>query len=321
MEQAQFEQAVLRMVHSGGADRLTPNAVAYQMRLSVKDAERMLDKMVTNGALELDSDDDGNLFYFVPGLGSAGVFTSGTSAASPAEIPKPPPPQQPPYGGYGQPPANQWGQQYGGPPHGPSGQAGRPGPPGPPPHGARPGPPPAHPGGYGGAAQAPYGAYAPPNPSGRPPASPYGGYGQPPGARGPGAYGYPPPQGAQPNPYGASPASYGQPHPGAPGPTPYAQPYPPPGNVPYGHNALVPISGPNAPKSPGAASILSAFFPGAGQLYNGHVGKGLGFFFACTMLAAISPPLVILPWMWSVVDAYAGARRTNQQQHYGLLNP
>ncbi len=91
MDQRQFEQSVLQMVHARRVDRLTPAAVSQEFNLTVRDAEKALDRMVTEGKLELDSDDEGNLFYFVPGLGTAGVFTQGTAAANPAEPPKPPP--------------------------------------------------------------------------------------------------------------------------------------------------------------------------------------------------------------------------------------
>ena len=299
MEQAEFEQAVLRMAHNGGVERLTPSAVAYQVKVSVKDAERMLDKMVTNAQLELDSDDDGNLFYFVPGLGTPGVFTSGTAAANPIDKPEPPPPLpgSSPYGQYAQgnppPPQSGYGQPYG-----------------------QPQPPP------------PFGA----NPQAQP------GYGQPyPGQQPPQQlYGQPPPPG---QPYGQQPQyghqQYGQPYgQNAPPPPPYAgQAYstPPQYGQPvnsygqpytYGQNAMVPHH-PRGPKSPAASALLSAMIPGAGQLYNGQVGKGLGFFFFSLMMAAnpATAAVVFVPWLWGIVDAYSTTRRENAKQHYGLLNP
>ena len=297
MEQAEFEQAVLRMAHNGGVERLTPSAVAYQVRVSAKDAERMLDKMVTNAQIELDSDDDGNLFYYVPGLGTPGVFTEGTAAANPIEPPKPPPgiPGSP-YGQYAQgaPPPPGYGQPYGqqppGPPHGP--------------------PPPGQPYGqpYGG--QQPHGQTGAPPPPGQPYAQPP--YGQQQFA--PPQYGQPYPQNPAPPPYAGqgypAPPQYGQPV------NAYGQPYT------YGQNAMVPHH-PRGPKSPASSALLSAIIPGAGQLYNGQVGKGLGFFFFSLMMAAnpATAAVVFVPWVWGIVDAYSTTRRQNAKQHYGLLNP
>ena len=81
MEKAQFEKAVLSMVHNEGTERLTAANVAYKLGLSVKAAERQLDELVTEGGLELDSDDNGNLFYYVPGVSGGGVF-SGVSGVN-----------------------------------------------------------------------------------------------------------------------------------------------------------------------------------------------------------------------------------------------
>lgn len=298
MEQPEFERAVLQMAHNGGVSRLTPSAVAYQVRVSVKDAERMLDKMVTTAQLELDSDDDGNLFYFVPGLGTPGVFTSGTAAANPIDPPKPPEPGPgSPYAPYGQNPAGggQYGQPYGQPPTAAPQPSPYPGSSAPPQqHYGQPyGQPPTSAPPYGGTAA----AYRPP-----PNAAPYPGgpqFGQPYGQNGP-----PPQYGGQAYP---SPPQYGQPM------NSYGQPYN------YGQNALVP-QGTMGPKSPAASALLSAMIPGAGQLYNGQVGKGLAFFFISLLMVA-TPPMLFVPWMWGIIDAYNTTRRQNLQQHYGLLNP
>ena len=324
MDQREFEQRVLQMVHHRGLDRVTPSAMAYEFGASVKDAERMLDRMVTTGALELDSDDDGNLFYFVPGLGTAGVFTHGTSAAHPAEPPQPPPQSAPqPYPqsspnapnagaqgwggaatGYGAPPQSTPASPYGGSP-GPYGQA--------PPqggYGAPPQPPPQHgaPNPYG----APYGQTAA---SAAPNAAPgYGqapSYGQAPGYGGqpPGAYGNP---GAPP--YGPPPGSHGSSvYPGQPGPY-GGQPSP----YTYGQNALVHTN--SVARSPLVASMLSAFFPGAGQLYNGQVGKGLFFFFS-TVFLFTNPAFMLVPYFWSVVDSYSTRRRMNDEAYAQNMLP
>ena len=56
-------------------------------------------------------------------------------------------------------------------------------------------------------------------------------------------------------------------------------------------------------KNPGLAAVLSVFIPGGGQFYNGHIGKGLLFFFTCWL---------IIPWIWSIFDAYNCANRINR---------
>jgi TM2 domain-containing membrane protein YozV len=96
----------------------------------------------------------------------------------------------------------------------------------------------------------------------------------------------------------------------------YPQPYG------YGQHALVPTGHMVEPKSPAAASLLSAFFPGAGQLYNNEVGKGLFFFFS-TLFLLVLPPLFLFPWLWGVFDAYATSRRINIQNSapMGYLPP
>lgn len=346
MDQARFEQAVQHMVHGEGMRRLTPSEVGNRLGMKVQDAERMLDRMVTEGTLELDSDDEGNLFYFVPGVGQGGVFTvaselgpaptvdegdrEGASFASPPSNPYVPggsgaapgpwtPPAQRGWSGPGQtgpaqpgpaqpgpaqtgpgagawtPPAagasNPWarGPQGPQPPRGPSG---------PPPGGwQQPGPPP----GYGS-------PYAPP-PQAQPPYNPYA---APPG---------PPPNAApwgQQGPYGPGPApGHGQqwgpqaPHGHAPHGYPgYAAP-------PHAHQALV-TARPGEIRSPATAAILSAFFPGAGQLYNGQIGKGLTFFFLTVLLVSAFQPFMLVPYVWSIMDAYNTSRRINA---YGLLPP
>jgi TM2 domain-containing membrane protein YozV len=50
---------------------------------------------------------------------------------------------------------------------------------------------------------------------------------------------------------------------------------------------------------PRLACILSVFFPGAGQAFNGQIGKGFLFLLFSPM---------ILPWIWSCYDAYETAR-------------
>ncbi len=56
-------------------------------------------------------------------------------------------------------------------------------------------------------------------------------------------------------------------------------------------------------KNPGLALFLSIIFPGGGQFYNGHVGKGAIVFLTSWF---------ILPWIWSWFDAYSSAQRINR---------
>ena len=57
----------------------------------------------------------------------------------------------------------------------------------------------------------------------------------------------------------------------------------------------------------GVAAVLSFFCPGAGQVYNGDIGRGLLFFFGfvLSIVTIIGPPFV---WIWSIVDAHEGKR-------------
>lgn len=69
--------------------------------------------------------------------------------------------------------------------------------------------------------------------------------------------------------------------------------------------------------SPGLAAVLSFFWAGLGQIYNGQIIKGL----LTMLLQAINVALmwvvigfVLWPivWLWAMYDAYATAQRMNQ---------
>lgn len=317
MEQRQFEQAVDHIARVERVQRLLPGELSRRFGLPVKEVERMLDRMVTNGSLELDSDDDGNLFYFVPGVGTGGVFNPSVGAAPPAPATAQPtgasgPATQGGYAppGYGAQPPGGWPTGGQAPPQGQGWPSGYPQAPYPtqggyvppaygPPRGPAPGPNP-----WGQQTRGPWqgqqqGGYVPPpSPYGVPAGQPgtYGGY-APPGTVG----GWAQPPGTAP--YGPG---YG---------------YAPPGHVPYGHNALVPAGDPYAmghQRSPSAAALLSLFFPGAGQLYNGQVTKGLGFFIATLLMAGTLTPVFLIPYIWSILDAHATSRHINA---HGMLPP
>lgn len=56
-------------------------------------------------------------------------------------------------------------------------------------------------------------------------------------------------------------------------------------------------------KNPAVAVLLAFLFPGAGQFYNGHAGKGLIVLFTFWL---------VIPWIWSIFDAYNCAHRINR---------
>lgn len=65
MEYLAFERQLLRLMFRTNAP-LTPVHVAYYLDIPVAEARAHLDTMVSNGILELDSDDSGHLIYNYP---------------------------------------------------------------------------------------------------------------------------------------------------------------------------------------------------------------------------------------------------------------
>lgn len=70
-------------------------------------------------------------------------------------------------------------------------------------------------------------------------------------------------------------------------------------------------------KNPAVATILSFFFAGLGQIYNGEIGKGIVFI----VLYGISIGLMLIVigfittpvlWIWGMVDANNSAKRINE---------
>jgi TM2 domain-containing membrane protein YozV/predicted RNA-binding Zn-ribbon protein involved in translation (DUF1610 family) len=57
-------------------------------------------------------------------------------------------------------------------------------------------------------------------------------------------------------------------------------------------------------KNPALALFLSFIFPGAGQFYNGHAGKGFLVLFTFWILG--------ITYIWSLFDAYLSAQRINR---------
>jgi len=75
-------------------------------------------------------------------------------------------------------------------------------------------------------------------------------------------------------------------------------------------------------KSPGVATVLSFFFMGLGQIYNGQIGKGIIFI----ILYAISVALMLvivgfittpILWIWGMVDANKSAKKINEEMAQG----
>ena len=69
-------------------------------------------------------------------------------------------------------------------------------------------------------------------------------------------------------------------------------------------------------KNPTVAVLLSFVFSGAGQIYNGEVGKGLAMIIGCVFCLIASSlvlPLFILfgIWVWGMVDANTKAKEIN----------
>lgn len=71
-------------------------------------------------------------------------------------------------------------------------------------------------------------------------------------------------------------------------------------------------------KNPTAATILSFFIMGLGQIYNGQIGKGIIFI----ILYAISITLMFVVvgfittpilWIWGMVDANKSAKKINEK--------
>lgn len=70
-------------------------------------------------------------------------------------------------------------------------------------------------------------------------------------------------------------------------------------------------------KNPGVATVLSFFFMGLGQVYNGQIGKGVLFI----IMYAISIVLMLvfigfittpILWIWGMVDANRSAKKINE---------
>ena len=105
-------------------------------------------------------------------------------------------------------------------------------------------------------------------------------------------------------------------NPAAAGPALPAMPYQGPASsaAPPQQRVIVVRSG----KSSGLAAVLSFFWCGLGQIYNGQIAKGLimGFLYFLSFLAIfiligiITTPIL---WIWGMYDAYSTAERLNRE--------
>lgn len=74
-------------------------------------------------------------------------------------------------------------------------------------------------------------------------------------------------------------------------------------------------------KNSGISAVLSFIFPGVGQIYNGHIGKGI--FYMCLFVvflvltfALIGFPLLLILWVWGIYDAYNSAEQINRKANW-----
>jgi|BarGraNGADG00212_2_1021979.scaffolds.fasta_scaffold65777_1 TM2 domain-containing membrane protein YozV len=72
-------------------------------------------------------------------------------------------------------------------------------------------------------------------------------------------------------------------------------------------------------KNPGVAAVLSFFWAGLGQIYNGQLAKGLLFILAyavCVILCFVLIGFILVPIVWVIgmIDAYNTAKNYNETQ-------
>ena len=75
-------------------------------------------------------------------------------------------------------------------------------------------------------------------------------------------------------------------------------------------------------KNPAISVILSFFFMGLGQIYNGEIGKGILFIISYViscllmfvLIGFITTPIL---WIVGMVDAHSSANKINQQMYRG----
>lgn len=75
----------------------------------------------------------------------------------------------------------------------------------------------------------------------------------------------------------------------------------------YTQKPVVPIED----KNPIISAVLSFFFPGAGQAYNGQTLKGAGFFIGM-LITSLIPILPFIVWIYGLYDSYTTAQKMNK---------
>lgn len=73
-------------------------------------------------------------------------------------------------------------------------------------------------------------------------------------------------------------------------------------------------------KNPGIAAVLSFFWTGVGQIYNGQLAKGLiliGVQFINSLLMFVLIGFITFPivWIWGIYDAYKVADQMNRSSY------
>ena len=79
-------------------------------------------------------------------------------------------------------------------------------------------------------------------------------------------------------------------------------------------------------KNSGIAAVLSFFFSGLGQIYNGQIAKGVLFivlqgvnlFLMFILVGFITYPIV---WIWGMVDAFKTAEKMNHSAKQSSFVP
>jgi hypothetical protein len=67
MNARDFEKKLFALLFRS-TQRITPHFVAYQLDMSFEEAQKQLDQMAANGALRLEIDDNGGIWYEAPGV-------------------------------------------------------------------------------------------------------------------------------------------------------------------------------------------------------------------------------------------------------------
>ncbi|UCD65146.1 MAG: hypothetical protein JSW34_06880 [Candidatus Zixiibacteriota bacterium] len=83
-------------------------------------------------------------------------------------------------------------------------------------------------------------------------------------------------------------------------------------------------------KNPGLAAVLSFFYMGLGQIYNGQIAKGVLFLAAYTISWLFIASIILLPigiittpilFIYGMYDAYKSAEKINRDIAYDSRQP